>query len=658
MHELTLTINGKTVTANPEMSILQAALSAGIDIPTLCFDKRLESTGSCWMCIVEIKGKNRFVPACSTAVSDGMVIETENPELHDMRRQNLERLIEHHCGDCMGPCELSCPAGCNIPGFIAEIARRDHEQALRIIKETIPLPGILGRICPAPCEDACRRHGVDEPVSICALKRYAADRDRERPECFVPEIAEKTGKKVAVIGAGPAGLTAAYYLLALGHDVTIFDANTEPGGMMRYGIPRFRLPESVIESELEPFRKMGAEFRMNSVLGKEMSTENLKKEYDAVFLGLGASKAARMGIPGEEEACVTSGIAFLHEASSGNTPHPGKNVLVIGGGNTAVDAARTARRLGADRVTILYRRTREEMPANHAEIEEALAEGVLLHTLAAPVSIEAHGKTAAVTAVVMQPGEPDRSGRRRPVPVAGSEFTMVADTVISATGQKVHCPQESVPGVAMNPDGTIGVNPHTLESSVEGIFAGGDCVTGADTAIRAVEQGKRAAYRINRYLLGMPSESDIPPFNSSYGPRDQAPPALYAKGDAARRVPVPEIPPGNRTTGFTEVVTGFAETDARTEAARCLQCRCKAVENCRLRELAAHYLPDYTCSQQEHAGFGISVTPDIHLEREKCVDCGICVRTLEACGTVVVPDYRKLAMSCPTGAISLPEPGR
>jgi glutamate synthase (NADPH/NADH) small chain len=658
MNELTLTINGRSVKTSQDVSILQAALSAGITIPTLCFDRTLESTGSCWMCIVEIKGKNRFVPACSTVVSDGMVIETENPELHGMRRQSLERIIEQHCGDCMGPCERSCPAGCNIPGFIAGIATRDDGLALRIIKETIPLPGILGRICPAPCEDECRRHGVDDPVSICALKRYAADRDMESDERFIPEIPGTTGKRIAVVGAGPAGLTAAYYLLALGHDVTIFDANTEPGGMMRYGIPRFRLPEDVIDRELEPLRLMGAEFRMNTVLGKDMSAQTLKEEYDAVFLALGASKASLMGIPGEDASCVTSGIAFLHAAACGQAPHPGNRVLVIGGGNTAIDASRTALRLGAEQVTILYRRTRQEMPANHGEIGEALAEGVLLRELAAPVSVEVCGKTATVKAIVMQPGEPDSSGRRKPLPVAGSEFTLEADTVIAATGQQVDCPEEALQGVPINPDGTIGVDPQTLACGIEGIFAGGDCVSGADTAIRAVEQGKRAAYHIDCYLQGKPPETEQPAFNSSYGPRDQAPPAFYARATATGRIPVPEIAPEARTSGFMEVVTGFGPSEAQGEASRCLQCRCKAVETCRLRKLADLYLPDYTYPQQEPREYSIAATPDILLEREKCVDCGICVRTLEENGTAVAPDYRKLADSCPTGALSTPLRGR
>jgi len=257
MNSLSLTINRQHVTAAHNQSILEAATNAGIEIPTLCFHDSLHETGSCWMCIVEIKGKNRFVPACHTLVSEGMEIETDNETLNSMRRQSLEIIIQEHSGDCMGPCELSCPAGCDIPDFIAAISVNNNRKAITIIKDTIPLPGILGRICPAPCEEECRRHGIDTPVSICALKRFAADKDSERSDRFVPEITRKTGKRVAIIGSGPAGLSAAYFLLRNGDAVTVFESGAQPGGMMRYGIPRFRLPESVIESDIATLLAMG-----------------------------------------------------------------------------------------------------------------------------------------------------------------------------------------------------------------------------------------------------------------------------------------------------------------------------------------------------------------------------------------------------------------
>ncbi|MCW8814452.1 MAG: FAD-dependent oxidoreductase, partial [Chlorobium sp.] len=305
MSTITFTLNGKKRSAEKDLSILEACRNNGVSVPTFCFHQSLHTLGSCWMCIVEIKGKNRFVPACSTRISEGMSVETDNAELFEIRKRNLERLLEGHCGDCDGPCEVSCPAGCDIPAFVSAIARGDDHEAIRIIKDDIPLPGILGRICPAPCEDECRRHGVDEPLSICALKRFAADRDNEASDRYIPSRREKTGKKAAIIGAGPSGLTAAYYLLSEGHEVTVFDAHAQPGGMMRYGIPLFRLPAEIIEADLAPLRAMGAEFVCNTVLGCDISLEGLKNEgFDVVYLAFGAQKAAEMNIEGEKSEGV------------------------------------------------------------------------------------------------------------------------------------------------------------------------------------------------------------------------------------------------------------------------------------------------------------------------------------------------------------------
>ena len=652
MNQLSLTINQQSVTAAPGTSILQAATAAGIAIPTLCFHRLLEETGSCWMCIVEIKGKNRFVPACDTPVSEGMVIETDNLEIGAMRRQNLERIIEEHGGDCMGPCELSCPAGCNIPEFIAAIARHDENEAIRIIKQTIPLPGILGRICPAPCEDECRRHGIDKPVSICALKRYAADRERELPERFIPEIDPKTGKKVAIVGAGPAGLAAAWFLLCKGHAVTIFESAARAGGMMRYGIPRFRLPEAVLESDIAPLLAMGVEFRFNTNLGKEFTLEELQTGFNVVFLAIGAQKASRMNISGEDEAGVSSGIEFLRKAEAGEPPSPGQRVVVTGGGNTAIDAARTALRLGAATVTILYRRSRNEMPANDIEIREALAEGITLIEHAAPTAIKRLNGALEITAITMQPGAADASGRRMPVPVEGSEFTIMADTIISAIGQQIDRSVTSVAGCGCGEYGEVLVDSDTLQSRTPWLFAGGDCVTGSDTAIRALEQGKRAARSINLFLNGEIVTPPASSFNSSYGARDEAPKALYAKATPTERVAMAELQPSERTVSFDEVATGYSAEMAHSEALRCLQCRCNAINDCRLRELASRYLPLHTQKKHDHPDFYLAENSEISMEREKCVDCGICVRTLEELKEGV--NIPIMAENCPIGALSLP----
>lgn len=650
MNTVQLTIDGRNLSVAPELSILEAARLNGIEIPTLCFNETLPEHGSCWLCIVELKGQNRFIPACNTKVSEGMVVETDNAELRGMRRQSLERIIEQHCGDCLGPCELSCPAECNIPGFVSAIASGRDRDAMRIIMETIPLPGILGRVCPAPCEEACRRHGVDDPVSICALKRFAADRDALAPEPFLPERKASSGKRVAIIGAGPAGLSSAYFLLAAGHGVTIIDANEQPGGMMRYGIPRFRLPEAVIDADIRSIRAMGAEFRMSTRFGSDVDWSSLSKDHDALLISVGASAASSMDIPGEGIPGVTSGIEFLKNAATGTGEPTGNSVIVVGGGNTAVDAARTALRLGAGNVTIMYRRSREEMPANRLEIDEAVAEGVELLLLTAPSQITSTPGGLLVSAVSMRLAEPDAGGRRRPVPIEGSDFELRADLVIAATGQRVDIPVSALPGLDIEHNGTVRIDATTLQSSVSAVFACGDCVTGPDLAVLAVGQGRRAATAIDRFLNELPAETPSVVFNSSYGERDHAPTPFYERATPAARIPVPELSADQRRRSFSEVVTGYDVDDAVNEARRCMQCRCRAVDSCRLRELAGQFGLSTGAESPEKAGFSIDGNREVRFEREKCVDCGICVRTLEAAGGK--PGFTALAESCPTGAIS------
>ena len=651
MKPVTLIIDGRSITVDPKLSILEAARRNGIEIPTLCFHEALAERGSCWLCIVELKGQNRFIPACNTKVSEGMVVETDNATLQGMRRQSLERIIAQHCGDCLGPCEISCPAGCNIPGFVSAIASGRDRDAMSIIMETIPLPGILGRVCPAPCEDACRRHGVDDPVSICALKRFAADRDAAASGTFLPEKAGDTGKRVAIVGAGPAGLTAAYYLLTAGHGVTIIDANEQPGGMMRYGIPRFRLPETVIDADIRLIRSMGAEFRMSTRFGTDTGWNTLSQTHDALLLAVGAAKAARMGIPGEENPRVVSGIDFLRAASEGKAGTAGNTVIVIGGGNTAVDAARTALRLGAGKVIIMYRRGRGEMPANPLEIAEAEAEGVQLRLLCAPTEICDAPDGLLVRSVTMQLGEPGPDGRRSPMPVEGSEFVLEADLVIAATGQIVEVPAAALPGLGIRRNGTVGADADSMETELPGIFACGDCVSGPDLAVRAVAQGRQAAMAIDRFLQGRSLDAASVVFNSTYGERDQAPAPFYERAKPGARVPVPELAAADRRRSFDEAVTGYGPEDAMNEARRCLQCRCRAVDNCRLRELASRFGLSSTLETPVVEEFAINGTKEVRFEREKCVDCGICVRTIESAGNGT--GFTILIESCPTGAISV-----
>ncbi len=406
----------------------------------------------------------------------------------------------------------------DIPGFIRLIMEGKFIEAARHIKLQNSLPAVCGRVCPQEeqCESKCILGVKGEPVAIGRLERFCADFERASGEVALPEIPPKTGKKIAVVGSGPAGLTVAGDLIRLGHDVTVFEALHEPGGVLMYGIPEFRLPKEIVRAEVEYLKRLGVEFVMDFVVGKNCTVRELMEEgYDAVFIGTGAGLPSFMGIPGENLVGVYSANEYLTRSNlmkaylfpKYDTPPIRRNkVAVIGGGNVAMDAARTALRLGGD-VTIVYRRAREQMPARAEEIHHAEEEGVKFMLLTNPVRIigdERH-RVVAMECIKMELGEPDSSGRRRPVPIPNSEFTIDVDTVIIAIGNQPNplIPQ-TMPELQTTKHGTIVVDPDTMQTSVPGVFAGGDIVSGAATVISAMGQGKKAAQAIHRYVMGEP----------------------------------------------------------------------------------------------------------------------------------------------------------
>ena len=467
------------------------------------------------------------------------------------------------------PCRLACPAGLNVQGYVQMVKQGKYKEALEIIMEDLPLPGVLGRICPHGCEDACRRCEVDEPVAIRDLKRLAADQFDPREikiDCLPPRK-----EKVAVIGSGPAGLSAAFHLARQGIASTIFEALPETGGMLRVGIPNHRLPPEVLDREIELITNLGVEIKTNTPLGDDLTVDDLFDQgFGAVYLALGAHKGIELGIPGEKADGVRQGVDFLREVNLTGTAPVGKKVAIVGGGNVAIDVARASVRLGAQEVTIVYRRTRAEMPAWEEEIQAAEAEGTQLTYLAAPQKVLTHeGRVVGLRCIRMKLGDADSSGRRRPIPIPGSEYDIEIDQLIPAIGQRPDLSAlEDVAGLAFTRWGTTEVDPVTYATAREGLFAGGDVQTGPWVAIGAIAAGREAAESIVRYLDGRDmaeGREAIDNENPRYRPIPEHMPWQS-------RAKMPELPLDDRKGNFNEVELGYAEEPGQAEAGRCLNC--------------------------------------------------------------------------------------
>ena len=470
------------------------------------------------------------------------------------------------------PCVKTCPAGVNVQGYIQLIRQGKYEKACQLIMEKLPLPGVLGRVCPHPCESECRRGEKDKPVAIRDLKRFAADQT-DMGKLPVPEIREKE-QKVAVIGSGPAGLTVAYDLRLRGYKVTIFEALSKLGGMLRVGIPDYRLPPEILDKEIDYILSLGIETRTDVRFGSDFTHDDLEEQgFSAVFLGIGSHDSVKIGIPGEDDTKgVLDAISFLRYANLGDRSCPGREVNVIGGGNVAVDAARVAKRLGAEKVTVVYRRSAGEMPAYDEEIQNALEEGIIFSYLTAPIRILAeHGQAGGLECIRTELGQPDESGRRRPVLVEGSEFVIRCDAVISAIGQKTDTSYaDKMPGLKWTRRNTIEADPDTGQTSVPHVFAGGDAVSGPATVVEAVAAGHKASGHIHQCLETGNWETEIPTQEPARNPEpaDLIPDSFVPHP----REVLTHIDPGVRVSSFDEAALGFTEDQALRESDRCLNC--------------------------------------------------------------------------------------
>ena len=623
MNKIRLNINGKEVSGFKGQTILDLALENCIDIPTFCYDERLNIYGSCGICVVEVEGFPKLLRACATEISDGMILKTDSPKVIRSRKMNLELLLSQHKGDCVAPCALGCPAQTDCQGYVGLIANGDYYEAIKLIKSKIPLPASIGRVCPHPCESDCRRKLVEEPISILNLKRFAADIDLMWSNPYLPEIAPSTGKVIAIAGGGPGGLSCAYFLAEKGHAVTVFDMMPKSGGMLRYGIPEYRLPKAVLDKEIALIEEMGVVINNNIKIGRDITFDYLKKTYDAVVIAIGAWQSTELPCPGAQLDGVYGGIDFLQKAVSNEPLSIGDTVAVIGGGNTAMDACRTAIRLGAKQVYNVYRRTRAEMPAEEIEIVEAGEEGVIFKYLTNPVEVLGeNGKVTEMRLQKMELGEPDASGRRRPVPVEGQDEMLKVDSVICALGQGIS--PEGFDEIELSRWKTVVADENVFTTNKKGVFAIGDCINdGATIAIEAVADAKKAAEAINYYLNGAELK-----FTAPYRVvRDD-----LGEADFENRKKEPRSAPRHddaeiRRDNFLEYTDAFTTDAAINEAARCLECGCHDFFECKLIKTADQYdvkpdrfresVPDIEFSD-EH--------PFIKRDPNKCILCGLCVR--------------------------------
>ncbi len=478
------------------------------------------------------------------------------------------------------PCLDACPIHLDIPKYIELIKDAKFAESLTVIRERLPIAGIVGRVCFRPCEKHCRRGNLDEPISIKALKRFVADHERsEQKEPAYEITSSQNSGKVAIVGAGPAGITCAYHLARNGHQVTIYESLNEPGGMSAVGIPDYRLPRNILQGEVAQIQKMGVVINYGQTIGNDLTLAGLENEFDAVFIGMGAQHSTQMGIEGENDEYqgFIPGLTYLREVNAGRDPYPqGKKAVVIGGGNVAIDCVRCCLRTDQEDIHLVYRRTRNEMPADEAEIHDAEEEQVQFHFLTAPVRILAEdGKVVGLECIKMELGEADASGRPRPVPVEGSEFVFECDTIVSAIGQQVDLSLlEGVDDVQTTKWNTIVVDEYTKQSSRPKIFVAGDCETGPDALITACAGGRRAARSIDRLINTQPLDYDDNHYFDKlfetvkvYDPDEE-----ILKVESKQRFQPSMLPADKRKSTFDEVEQGLSAQEAVAEAERCLRC--------------------------------------------------------------------------------------
>jgi formate dehydrogenase major subunit len=708
--EFGLEIDGRTLTGRAGQTILDVCRDNGIEVPTLCYEPKLPGFGACRMCVVEVEGEETPPISCSREAEEGMVVQTQTKRLREIRKTNLELIFSDHNAYCLPPCQNKCPSHIDIPGFLKANTEGDFVESARIFKRTIPFPSVLGRVCPAPCEDHCRRDEVEEAIAIRDSHRYAGDQvlkaQADGVKAPVPfDQQPGTGKRVAVIGSGPTGMSAAYYLSLNGHEVTVFERDPAPGGMLRYGIPEYRLPKDrILEAEYQGVWDLGAKLVTGVALGEDFTLDDLQNQgFDAVLVAIGCYDTNKLGIPNEDADGVIDGLEYLRIATLGlpYPDHKGKRVVVIGGGFTSMDCSRTSVRQGCTEVTLVYRRDMKDMPAAD-EVHEMLEEGARAIFQASPTRVvtDDAGKVTGVEFQRMALGEPDASGRRRPQAVEGTEFIIDCDRVLLAIGQgpELGWLEKGAAGVEKTKRWRLDADAVTFGTGRPGVFGAGDVRTGAATVVEAIAEGRRASYAIDAYLQGQDLE-EIRTRQTLAEPQPEFLSIVPYTGEVKEpRLRLRSMPAEERNKSYVEYEIPYTQQEAMSESARCLQCTCEAIGYCDLRRQGIEYGTTLQTLEPKRSGLSFRsvnenrftgtnhdyIRDDSHAfilrEPSRCIDCGRCANVCKeivgaACydfmrsgfdtlvttpldmslNTTPCVSCGRCAETCPTGAL-MPKP--
>lgn len=655
-----ITINGTETPIEPGETILDASRRLGIEIPTLCFLEGRKIIESCGLCLVEVEGHSGLLPACASRALPGMSIRTETPQIHAMRKTALELLFSDHLGDCLAPCERACPAHIDIPGFIREIRRGNPSGALALIRESIALVGVLGRICPKFCERVCRRAEIDAPVPICSLKRFPADHDigLENPSRLTPP--PSTGRSIAIVGGGIVGLTAAYYLAKVGHACRLYESRRRLGGAIDEIIPEFRMPKDVLSFEIAEIHELGVQVETGRTLGVNLDLETLRRDHDAVLLAIGAGRETPPEVKGAEFGL--SALELLKRAALGEAERLYGSAVVVGGGPTALDTARTLLRLGADPVTLAMAPSIDSSLFFKTWIPDGIAEGVQILDRLEDLSIEKRAHSLRVLHYVRDGVEGTRESRH--LYLAGG----VAPDLELLKGL----------GLDVGPHG-IKVDRRTQATNLDGVFAAGNIAQAGRYAIQGSAAGRHAAEAVHRYLRG---ETEAP--HDAVDVRlphlsDKEKAILFAGLTPWSNHPIENDVEPPECFDFSEVQPGVLEEEARDEAQRCLQCDCAAKKECLLRIRGTEWKANPRAYGGERPSFERDDShPEVVYEPGKCIKCGRCVAVARECEEELGLTYigrgfdvrigvplnqeiheglkkagRACAEVCPTGALSL-----